>query len=224
MAISIKENVRRVKSKIPGNVKIVAASKYATAEQIKEAHEAGLKIFGENRVQDLLQKQEVLSDLPLEWHFIGHLQTNKVKKIIGRVALLHSVDSLKLADEISKCSIEIHKKQPILMQVNISLEATKGGFKPSESLQIARQIANLEGIELVGLMSIAPFTSEKDVLEKHFAQAKRLFNTIKSDLVPGFKWLSMGMSNDFETAIRYGANLLRLGSIIFRGSYEGHMA
>jgi len=222
--MSIARNTEIILKKIPEGVKIIAASKYAAAGQIKEAYEAGLKAFGENRVQDLLQKQAALSDLPLEWHFIGHLQTNKVKKVVGRIELIHSVDSLKLAVEVSERAFEIRKKQPVLMQVNISLEPTKGGFGPSESLQIARRIANLKGIQLAGLMTIAPFTSEKDVLEKHFAQAKELFDSVQRDLGPGFKWLSMGMSNDFEIAIRHGANLLRLGSIIFRGSYEGNMA
>ncbi len=216
MAISIKSNIESIKQKISCHVQIVAASKYADSSQIKEAYGAGIEIFGENRVQDLLQKQKELPDLPVEWHFIGHLQTNKVNKIVGKVGLIHSVDSLDLAQKISKRAQHLGIEQLILMQVNISSEPTKSGFEPDKSLQMAKKIAMLKGISLAGLMTMAPNVSEAKIVDDHFNLARQKFDKIKAEIGEGFKWLSMGMSNDFELAIKHGANMLRLGSVIFR--------
>lgn len=200
----------------PQEIKIVAASKYANIEQVKEACRAGIQFFGENKVQDLLLKQEVLKDLPIKWHFIGRLQSNKVSKLVGKVVLIHSVDSAKLAQQINKIAQKANIKQEILLQVNISEEQSKGGFKASESLQKLTEIGKLEAIEVKGLMTIAPLTTEEKILSDHFSESKNLFDRLRNELGPGFEWLSMGMSNDFEMALRYGANMLRLGSVIFR--------
>ena len=223
--MSISSNIQVLKTKIkdiaekidrnPEEIQVVAASKYANASQIKETFDAGVRIFGENRVQNLLEKQEQLKDLPIRWHFIGNLQTNKVKKVVGKVELIQSVGSLKLAHEINKRALNVSIVQPILMQVNISMEESKSGVKPSESLQIAKDIANLEGIKLKGLMSIAPFAEDEEILVEHFSLSKKIFDDIHRELGRGFDLLSMGMSNDYELALAYGSNMVRIGSAIF---------
>ncbi len=223
--MSISSNIKILKTKIKdiakkadrdsGEIQIVVASKYANASQIKNAFDAGVSVFGENRVQELLEKQEQLRDLPIKWHFIGNLQTNKVKKVVGKVELIQSVDSLKLAHEINKRALNASIVQPVLMQVNTSREESKSGVEPSKSLQIAKEIANLDGIDLKGLMGIAPLTDDEEILRRHFSSSKKIFVEIQTELGHGFKWVSMGMSNDFELAIACGSNMLRLGSAIF---------
>ena len=223
--MSIQSNIQTLKTKIKHiskkanrdseEIQIVVASKYANASQIKNAFDAGVSVFGENRVQELLEKQEQLRDLPIKWHFIGNLQTNKVKKVVGKVELIQSVDSLKLAHEINKRALNASIVQSVLMQVNTSREESKSGVEPSKSLQIAKEIANLDGIDLKGLMGIAPLTDDEEILRRHFSLSKKIFVEIQTELGHGFKWVSMGMSNDFELAIACGSNMLRLGSAIF---------
>ena len=223
--MSISSNIQTLRTKIkdiaqkadrdPEKIQIVVASKYANASQVKDAFDAGVRVFGENRVQDLLEKQEQLKDLSIRWHFIGNLQTNKVKKVVGKVELIQSVDSLKLAQEINKRALNASIVQPVLMQVNASREESKGGVEPSKSLQIAQEIANLDGIDLKGLMGIAPLTDDKEILKRHFSLSKKIFAEIQTELGHGFRWLSMGMSNDFELGIVCGSNMLRIGSAIF---------
>ncbi len=222
ISIKVKSTLERIEAKSkeigvdPKNIVVIGASKYASAEKIREANSAGINVFGENKVQDLLKKEQVLKDLSLKWHFIGHLQTNKVKKIIGQVELIHSVDSIRLAEEINKRAYSQEKKQFVLLQTNISSESSKSGFKPSESLQKAKDIAKLDGIKVKGLMTIAPFTNKEEILRNHFNKSEKLFDAIKENTGDEFELLSMGMSNDFEIAMEYGANILRLGSVLFK--------
>lgn len=200
----------------PATVRLVAVSKTRPAADISAAFRAGQSVFGENYIQELVPKlAEVLEDV--QWHFIGHLQSNKVKYIAGRVALIHSVDRISLAQEIDRQWGRLGKVCDILIQVNISGETTKSGTTDEGALQLVRECALLPNISVKGLMTMPPFFDDPDAARPYFTELRRLAETISALQLDGveMKELSMGMSGDFETAIEEGATLVRVGTAIF---------
>lgn len=207
----------------PAKVKLIAVSKNFPIEQIQAAFMAGQCYFGENRVQELCAK---IPELPaeIEWHLIGTLQRNKVKSILGKTALIHSVDSLALAEEISKQAEKRKMLINILLQVNIAGEITKHGFAPEKIIEQIKEIGKLSGIKIKGLMTIAPKTAKSEDVRPFFRDLRIIAQDIEHFNIPGveMKELSMGMSDDFEVAVEEGATLVRIGSRIFgQRNYEG---
>jgi len=214
----IAENIQKVKSEIPTHVKLVVVTKTHPAEKIREAYNAGHKIFGENRVQELVSKQEQLPK-DIEWHLIGHLQTNKVKSIASFVSLIHSVDSLKLLKEINKCAEKENRVIDCLLQIYIAKEETKFGlsFEEAEELLASKEFEQLKNIRITGLMGMA-------TLSDHVAQITNEFKSLRNFYAKlcqlpfancQLAVLSMGMSSDYKLAIEEGSNLIRVGSAIF---------
>ncbi|MBO7519589.1 MAG: YggS family pyridoxal phosphate-dependent enzyme [Clostridia bacterium] len=197
------------------DITLLAATKTVDVSVINHAIESGIEYIGENRVQEFLRKEPCY--LPVHKHFIGHLQTNKVKDIVGRVELIHSVDSLHLAEEISKQSVKRNVTTDILIEVNIGGEESKHGFEPGEVLSAAEQIGKLTGIRLRGLMAIPPICEEENGNVKFFEGLNKLFIDIKSKRIDNsnINILSMGMSDDFEKAIECGATVVRIGTALF---------
>jgi pyridoxal phosphate enzyme (YggS family) len=202
------------------NVLLVAVSKTKPSEDIKELYQLGHRDFGENYVQELLKKQ---AELPqdIRWHFIGHLQSNKVKQIAPFVHLIHGVDSIKLLQEIDKVGAKLQKKICCLLQVHIATEETKFGFDKAEVLDTA-QLYFKEGkypnVQLCGLMGMASFTADEKQIQREFQLLNSIFNEIKKDKSgddTNFNILSMGMSNDYKIAVESGSNLIRIGSMLF---------
>jgi PLP dependent protein len=217
--MSIAENLRAIRKHIPENVQLVCVSKFHPHKSITEAFDAGERIFGESRVQELTEKHYALPD-DIEWHFIGHLQTNKIKFIVPFVSLIHGVDSLKLAEEINKQSAKINRITDCLLQVHIASEETKFGFDGEELKELIKSnvFENLANIRIRGLMGMATFTENKEQIRNEFRSLKNLFDTIKSpelNYLKDFNVLSMGMSDDFQIAIEEGSTMVRIGSSIF---------
>lgn len=195
-------------------IHLIAVSKTVDAAAVEAAYREGIKEFGENRVQEFLKKSELLPK-DIRWNLIGQLQTNKVKYIIDNgVALLHSMDRLSLAQELQKECVKKDASIDVLMQVNIAEEESKSGLYLNEVEPFLEEISGFDRIRLKGIMTIAPYTDDKAYLRKIFARAKTLFDSKKKDY-PGFEYLSMGMSNDYEEAILEGANMVRVGTAIF---------
>ena len=211
--MKVAQNIDLLMKRTQGRV-IVAATKYVGSEQMRVLFESGIHDFGENRVQDMLRKQEELSDLSIQWHFIGSLQTNKVKSVINRIHFLHSLDRLSLAEAIQKYRVE---PLPCFVEVNVSQEASKSGIKPEELIDFCRNLEKYDKIVVVGLMTMAPYTDDLNLIRACFSSLRDLRDALKRASLPGAPapWLSMGMSNDYEVAIEYGATHLRLGSILF---------
>lgn len=199
----------------PEEVTLLAATKTVEVEIINHAISSGLTHIGENRVQELLSKYDGL--LPVHKHFIGHLQTNKVKDIITRVELIQSVDSIKLAREIQKQSERFNTHMDILLEVNIGGEQSKSGFSPDELFEAAFAIAELDRVHIKGLMAIPPVTDTADGNRKYFAQMYKLFVDIGAKKIDNSSMdiLSMGMSDDYAAAVSEGANLVRVGTALF---------
>jgi len=211
----IKENLESIKATIPKGVLLVAVTKTRSVEEINEAIQLGVTDIGENKVQEILEKYERVS--PVRWHLIGHLQTNKVKQIIDKVYLIHSVDSFHLAAEINKRAAQAGIMMRILIQVNAAEEESKFGIPSGETEALIRDIlAQCPQLIIQGLMFIAPFDDPQNV-RGYFNDVKRQFDQLKKIKHPrmDFQVLSMGMSNDYEVAIEEGANLVRVGSAIF---------
>lgn len=198
-----------------GDITLLAATKTVDVEVINHAVESGVKVIGENRVQEFLSKYENYA--PVERHFIGHLQTNKVKDIVGKVSLIHSVDSYRLAEEISKQSVKNNTVSDILIEVNIGSEQSKSGFDAAETYDAVSKIAELEGVRVKGLMAIPPVCENSDQNRRYFEKMKKLFIDIDGKKIDNssMEILSMGMSDDYQTAIIEGANLVRLGTALF---------
>lgn len=200
----------------PAEVKLLAATKTVPAAVINHAIEKGIDLIGENKVQELVSKEdEVIKTV--HKHFIGHLQTNKVKDVVGRVEMIESVDSVKLAREISKVSVKKGIVTDILLEVNIGGEESKSGFSPDEVEEAVTTIAELPGVFIKGLMTIPPICEKNDELSAIFEKMKKLFIDIgskKADNV-NILYLSMGMSGDFEEAILHGADIVRIGTALF---------
>ena len=194
---------------------LLGASKYADAEKIRQAYQCGVKVFGESRAQDFLKKLEILKDLPIDWHFIGRLQTNKVKYIIDKVSLIHSVDRPNLAEEINKRAEKIQKVQDVLIEVNVGNEETKGGVSPEELKNLFEYCLNLKNIRVLGLMAIPPYEEDPEKVRPYFIKLRKLKEMLEKDYGIKLPHLSMGMSNDFEVAVEEGATILRIGSALF---------
>lgn len=210
--LRICENIRVAKAGRTDEVRLMAVTKTVAVEKINFAVGLGVDLLGENRVQEFLDKREGYSDADV--HFIGGLQTNKVKYIIDKVSMIHSVDSLHLAEEISKRAVNSGRVMDILAEINIGEEQTKGGVSPSEAMDFCGRVTELEGIRLRGLMTIPPPGCDESV----FATMQELFSSLKSsDNIDKsrFDVLSMGMSGDYEKAIKYGATIVRIGSGLF---------
>jgi pyridoxal phosphate enzyme (YggS family) len=202
------------------SVRLLAVSKTVVADRIREAAEAGCRIFGENKMQEALEKMDALQDLDLEWHFIGHLQKNKVKYVPGRFALVHSVDSAELAEKIHHVSQDHGVVTPILVQVNVSGEASKFGMDPGKLDTVIERIQALDGIRVEGMMTIPPFTEDPEQARPHFSALRRLLEEVNVRHGMEMKELSMGMSHDFEVAVEEGATWVRVGTELF-GARQG---
>jgi len=200
----------------PASVRLVAVSKTRPAADIIAACQAGQTIFGENYIQELVPKLDEVHEA-VQWHVIGHLQSNKVKYIAGRVAMIHSVDRLSLAQEIDRQWGRLGKVCDVLIQVNISGEATKSGTTEAGAIQLVRECALLPHIRVKGLMTMPPFFDDPDAARPYFAELRRLSEAVAGQRIAGVDMaeLSMGMSGDFEAAVQEGATLVRIGTAIF---------
>lgn len=213
------DNLAILLEQIPGQVKLVAVSKTHTVDEIMAVYKAGIRDFGENKVQELLSKQPFLPS-DIHWHLIGHLQTNKVKAIAPFIHLIHSVDSLKLLTEINSQAQKNNRVIDCLLQIYIAKEESKFGldYSEAEELLSSSQFKLLENIRITGLMGMATFTENEDQVRKEFMELKKFFDHIKQSFLKSdehFTILSMGMSGDFRIAIEEGSTLVRLGTAIF---------
>lgn len=219
--MSIVENIEEIRQNIPEGVKLVCVSKFHPAESISEAYNVGERIFGESKVQELTAKQELLPK-DILWHFIGHLQTNKIKYIVPFVDLIHGVDSFKLLVEINKQAAKIDRKVNCLLQVHIAKEDTKFGFDEDELIAMLDEgvWGSLSHVSVCGLMGMATFTDNTEQVREEFRFLKNLFDKIKNRYFtdnPHFTDLSMGMSDDYKIAIEEGSTMVRIGTTIFGG-------
>ena len=215
----INEKIKKAVLKVnrnPQEIKLVAVTKTTTIEQIKEAISAGVKIIGENKVQEAKEKYQILT-ADIEWHLVGHLQTNKVKYAIEIFDLIHSVDSIKLAKEIDRRSLQFGMMTNVLIEVNVSGEETKYGIKPEEVEPFLKEISEFSRIKIRGLMTIAPIVEDKEEVRPYFRKLRELFEKIKIKNIKNIRmnYLSMGMTEDFEVAIEEGTNMVRIGRGIF---------
>ena len=215
----IKEEILNLNKELPPNVNLVAVSKFNPVEAIQEAYDAGQRLFGENRPQELFAKYPQLPK-DIKWHFIGKLQTNKLKMVVPFADLIQSVDSEKLLREINKFALKNNLKARCLLEVHIAREESKQGFSEGELYNILDDIiANpLNGVEICGLMGMATFTDNMEQVNCEFAQLKQIFDNVKikySSSFPNFTELSMGMSGDYELAIKNGSTIVRIGTRIF---------
>ncbi len=211
--MSVSAAIENFRKEIPQNVTLVAVSKTKPISLIQEAYETGQREFGENKVQELVEKQEALPD-DSRWHMIGHLQRNKVKYIAPFVHLIHGVDSLRLLKEINKQGAKINRCIPVLLQVHISQEDTKFGFDSNELKEAINECKVLEWIKPCGLMGMATFTSDLDQVRREFQGLKDLFDEYQSNFGEN-PTLSMGMSGDYKVAIDQGSTMIRIGSSLF---------
>jgi len=217
--MSIKSNIQAIRTHIPGHVNLVCVSKFNPNEAILEAYGCGERVFGESKVQELCGKYETLPK-DISWHFIGHLQSNKIKFIVPFVSLIHGVDSYKLLEEINNQAIKSEKIINCLLQVHIAKEETKFGFSAEELLETLTNIGwkELKNVRICGLMGMATFTENRDQIQSEFKMLKTLFNQVKNTFFVNeisFSELSMGMSDDYQIAIEEGSTMVRVGSSIF---------
>lgn len=214
--MSIRDNVLSLLKEIPENVTVVAAAKTRTPQEILEAIDAGIKVIGENYVQEA-EKAFSKVGRRAKWHFIGHLQKNKVKKAVQIFDLIETVDSVDLAIEIDKRCAMIDKVMPVLCEVNIAKEKTKSGVYPEEVEQLIKNISNLTHIKVMGLMTMGPRFGDPENARVYFRKTKQIFENIKKMNIPNveMKYLSMGMSNSYRVALEEGANIVRIGTRIF---------
>jgi len=212
----IKENVKRLLNELPEGVKLLAAAKERNAHEISEAIEGGITVIGENYLNDALR---VINEVTqkAEWHFIGHLQRNKVKKVIDMFDMIESVDSLRLANEIEKWCEKRNKVMPVLIEINSGEENQKAGVVPEDALELIKDISSLTFVKIMGLMTMGPRFGDPEESRPYFKKTRELFEQIKELNLPNveMKYLSMGMTNSYEIAIQEGANLVRIGTKIF---------
>lgn len=216
----IKKNIDAAMKKAgrTDKVEVVAVSKYYPAEAISDAYEQGHRIFGESRVQEAVEKREMLKDLTeLELHFIGHLQTNKVKYLGDIFKLIHSVDSERLADELDKYFCKTGRIQDILVQVNIADDPDKSGVSGEEAETLCNAVKKMHNLNLRGLMMIPPLTDDEEKNRKYFTAMKELFDMLSVRMGNAFDTLSMGMSDDYTIAVEEGSNMVRIGTALFGG-------
>lgn len=215
----IAENLQRVRATLKQGVCLVAVSKFHPVEALREAYGAGQRIFGESHVQELMAKEEVLPK-DIEWHFIGHLQTNKVKYIVPYISLIHSVDSVKLLKEINKQAEKVDRVVDVLLQLHVAAEETKFGFTPGELLEMlaAGEWKTMQHVRVVGLMAMATNTDDEGQIAREFDTVNQVFATVKECFFadePAFKERSMGMSGDYLIAQEHGSTMVRIGTTIF---------
>lgn len=216
---NIRENVHRILQQIPPHVRLIAVSKTKSAEEILEAYRAGIKDFGENYVQELRQKQPILPN-DISWHFIGHLQSNKVKYIAPFVAYIHGVDDVALLQEIEKQAAKHARKIPCLLQIAIATDGSKFGFSTDETFDFLKNGAykRFEHIVFAGVMGMGSLTEDREITRKEYRLLKTFFDRLKTEVFfdsDDFKEISMGMSHDFDIAIEEGATMIRIGTAIF---------
>jgi len=214
--VGIKENVETILSELPDGIMLVAASKTRRPEEILKAVEAGIKIIGENYAQEAEEKERVIGNR-VKYHFIGHLQRNKVKKIVRFIDMVETVDSLKIAEEINKRCAPLDKIMPVLVEINSGREPQKAGVLPEDAEELIKKISNLPNIKLVGLMTMGPIFGDPEDARPFFVETKKVFERIKPLVFPNIemKYLSMGMSNSYMVAIEEGANIVRIGTKLF---------
>jgi hypothetical protein len=216
--MSIAQNLLQIKSQLPISVTLVAVSKTKPVSDLMEAYTAGQRIFGENKIQEMTDKWEQMPK-DIQWHMIGHVQTNKVKYMAEYVTLIHGVDSLKLLQEINKQAQKYNRVIDCLLQMYIANEETKFGLNESELLELisSNEFKELKNIRIVGLMGMASFTNDQNQIKAEFQHLKALFDNINNNEISNLKLdiLSMGMSGDYELAISCGSNMVRIGSSIF---------
>ncbi len=211
--MSIAGVIHQLHSELPSTVKLVAVSKFKPVGDILEAYNAGQRAFGENRPQELAAKAPVLP-ADIEWHFIGHLQTNKIKQVLPWASLIESVDSEHLLTEIDRAARNAGRTVDILLEIHIAAETTKQGFSPDEALALARRIGDFQGVRLRGVMGMATFTDDADEVRREFRTLRGVSEQLQG-ILPGCDEVSMGMSEDWRIAIEEGTTIVRIGSAIF---------
>ena len=214
--MTIKQNVSQILSELPDGVQLVAATKSRSPEEILEAIDAGVKIIGENYVQEAERAYEVVGN-KAKWHFIGHLQRNKVKKAVNIFDMIETVDSFEIAEEIDKRCAQIGKVMPILIEINIGREEQKSGVFPEHAEQIIKEISALPNIRVLGLMTMGPLSEDPEDSRPYFVAMKKLFEKMQKLNLPNIdiKYLSMGMTNSYKIAPEEGANMVRIGTKLF---------
>ena len=214
--MTIKQNVSQILSELPDGVQLVAAAKTRKPEEILETIEAGVEIVGENYVQEAERAYELIGN-KAKWHFIGHLQKNKVKKAVKIFDMIETIDSFELAREIDKRCAQIGKIMPVLIEVNIGREEQKSGILPENTEQLAKDISALPNIRVMGLMTMGPLAGDPEDSRPYFVAMKKLFEKMKKLDLPDteMKYLSMGMTNSYQIAPEEGANMVRIGTKIF---------
>ena len=219
MQQSIAENITQIKAQLPEGVSLVAVSKYHPVKQLQEAYAAGQRIFGESHAQELVAKAPLMPD-DVQWHFIGHLQRNKVRQIMPIVSLIHSVDSIRLLYTIDKEAARIGRSVDVLLQLHVAQEEAKSGFAVEELMQLAEngEFQPFKHVRYRGLMAMATFTTDTALIASEFAQVASTYaKLLEKQIFPGadFNQLSMGMSDDWHIAVEHGATLVRIGTQIF---------
>ncbi|UCC91077.1 MAG: YggS family pyridoxal phosphate-dependent enzyme [Dehalococcoidia bacterium] len=212
----IKQNVCQILNELPNGVELVAAAKTRQPEEILAAVEAGVKIVGENYVQEAVRAYEVIGN-KAKWHFIGYLQRNKVKKAVRLFDMIETVDSVEIAKEIDKRCAQIGKIMPVLIEINSGREKQKSGVFPEKTEQVVKEISTCPNIRIMGLMTMGPRFGNPEDSRPYFVETKKIFETIKKLNLPNveMRYLSMGMTNSYKIAIQEGANIVRVGSKIF---------
>jgi len=217
--LDIKENIEKACNKVnrnPDDVTLVAVTKTIDVDAMKMANQLNICEFGENRVQELIKKYDFF-EKNIKWHVIGHLQSNKVKYIINKVVLIHSVDSISLAKEIDKRAKQKDTVQDVLIEINVANEETKYGLKEKEAIPFAKSLEELANVRIRGLMTVAPYVFDGEENRLHFRKMKGLFEELKSvgNSNVDARYLSMGMTNDYQVAIEEGSNMVRIGTALF---------
>ena len=216
---SVTDNLRRIKALIPDGVELVAVSKFHPAHRLQEAYDAGQRVFGESRAHELTEKAAALPE-DIRWHFIGHLQTNKVRQVVAAASVIESVDSERLLRAIDREATRTGRRVKVLLQVHVAMEETKFGFLPDELLEFVTPelVDSLESVTIAGVMGMASNVDDRNRIEADFDQLKSLFDLLAGGVMAGnrdFKILSMGMSDDFDLAIARGSTAVRIGTDIF---------
>jgi len=214
--MTIKQNVKQILSELPNGIELVAAAKTRTAEEVLAAIESGVKIIGENYVQEAERSYEVIGN-KAKWHFIGYLQKNKVKKAVRLFDMIETVDSIDLAMEIDKRCAQIGKIMPVLIEINSGREKQKSGVLPENAEPLVREISHLQNIKIMGLMTMGPRFGNPEDSRPYFVETKKIFDQVKKLNLPNveMKYLSMGMTNSYKIALAEGANIVRIGTRIF---------
>jgi pyridoxal phosphate enzyme (YggS family) len=212
----IKQNAEEILKELPKNVELVAAAKTRTPEEILEAIEGGVKIVGENYVQEAMEAFAAVGH-KVKWHFIGHLQKNKVKKAVEIFDMIETVDSVGLAEEISKRCRAIGKVMPVLIEINSGRESQKAGVFPEAARKLAEEAAKFSNVKVAGVMTMGPFSGDPEDARPYFIETRKIFEDLRENGIPGveMKYLSMGMTNSYRVAIEEGANIVRIGTKIF---------